>query len=80
LEKEPITLKQRIENLKNDGNPFRRLNLSINADNNGNVTAKLAEGVYEVKLEKYGLSKVCELTQDDVVLFVEPKKHWWQQS
>ena len=77
LEKTPITLKQWAENLKN-GTPFNRLMLSMNTDNDGDVTAKLAEGSYEVKVEKYGLNKVCELTQNDRVLFIEPKKHWWQ--
>ena len=77
LEKEPITLEQWAENLKN-GTPFKRLMLSMNTDDNGNVTAELAEGSYEVKVEKYGLNKVCELTQNDSVLFIEPKKHWWQ--
>jgi hypothetical protein len=50
----------------------------MNTDNNGNVTAELPEGVYEAKVEKYGLSKVCELKQNDEVLFSEPKKYWWQ--
>jgi hypothetical protein len=77
LEKTPITLKQWAENLKN-GTPFKRLILSMNTDNNGNVTAELAEGFYETKVEKYGLSKACELTKNDRVLFIEPKKHWWQ--
>jgi hypothetical protein len=77
LEKESLTLKQWAENLKNES-PFKRLILSMNTDNNGNVTAELTEGVYEVKVEKYGLNKVCELTQNDEVLFIEPKKHWWQ--
>jgi formylglycine-generating enzyme required for sulfatase activity len=77
LEKEPITVKQWAENLKN-GNPFKMLVLSMDTDNNGNVTAELTEGSYEVKVEKYGLNKVCELTQNDEVTFIEPKKHWWQ--
>jgi hypothetical protein len=76
LEKEPITLDQWAENLKN-GTPFKRLILSVNTDNNGNLTAELAEGVYEAKVEKYGLNKVFELTQNSEVLFIEPKKHWW---
>jgi formylglycine-generating enzyme required for sulfatase activity len=46
LEKAPITLKQYAENLKN-GAPFKRLVLSMNTDDNGNVTAELAEGSYE---------------------------------
>jgi hypothetical protein len=79
LEMDPITLKQWAENLKN-GTPFKKLMLSMNTDNSGNVTAELAEGSYEVEVEKYGLSKVCELTQNDTVLFIEPKKHWWQYS
>jgi hypothetical protein len=77
LEKEPITLKQWAENLKN-GTPFKRLMLSMDTDVDGKVTVELAEGVYEVQVEKYGLSKVCELTKNDEVLFVEPKLHWWQ--
>jgi hypothetical protein len=79
LEKAPITPKQWAENLKN-GTPFTRLILSMNTDNDGNVIAECTEGVYEAKVEKYGLGKVCELTQNVEVLFVEPKKHWWQQS
>ncbi len=77
LEKTPITLTEWTENLKN-GAPFRKLMFSINTDNKGNATAKLADGSYEVKVEKYNLSKVCELLQDDTVLFVEPKKNWWR--
>jgi 5-hydroxyisourate hydrolase-like protein (transthyretin family) len=77
LEKTPITLTEWAENLKN-GTPFKKLMLSMNTDNNGNVTAEFAEGSYEAKVEKYNLSKVCELTQDDRILFIEPKKHWWQ--
>ena len=68
LEKTPITLKQWAENLKN-GTPFKKLILSMNTDNNGNVTAELAEGSYEVKVEKYGLNKVCELTQNESSLY-----------
>jgi formylglycine-generating enzyme required for sulfatase activity len=74
LEKTAITLKQWAENLKN-GAPFEKLVLSMNTDDNGNVTAELAEGSYEVKVEKYGLNEVCELTQNNSVLFIEPKKH-----
>ena len=77
LEKAPITLQQWTENLKN-GTPFKRLVLSMNTDDNGSVTAKLAEGSYEVMVEKYGLSKVCELTKDEKVVFITPKMHWWQ--
>jgi 5-hydroxyisourate hydrolase-like protein (transthyretin family) len=77
LEKEPITPKQWAENLKN-GTPFKRLILSMNTDNNGKVTAELTEGVYEAKVEKYGLNKIYELTQNNEVLFIEPKLHWWQ--
>jgi hypothetical protein len=79
LEKEPITPKQWAENLKN-GTPFTRLIFSKNTGNDGNVIAELTEGVYEVKVEKYGLGTVYELTQNVEVLFIEPKKHWWQQS
>jgi hypothetical protein len=46
LETEPITPEQWVENLKN-GAPFKRLVLSMNTDDNGNVTAELAEGSYE---------------------------------
>lgn len=77
LEKEPITLKHWAANLKN-GVPFKTLMLSMNTDNNGNATAELAEGFYEVKVEEYGLSQACELRQNDSFLFIEPKKHWWQ--
>ena len=79
LEKSSITLKQWTENLKNE-TAFKKLILSMNTDDNGNVSAELAEGSYEVEVEKYGLNKVCELTQNDTVLFIEPKKHWWQYS
>jgi hypothetical protein len=77
LEKEPLTLKQWAENLKN-GAGFKRLAFSTNTDGEGKVTAEIAEGSYEVIVEKYGLIKACELTQNTEVLFVEPKKHWWQ--
>ena len=76
LEKEPLTLKQWAENLKN-GSPFKRLIVSMNTDNNGTVTVELAEGSYEVEEEKFGFNKVFDLTQNDEVLFIEPKKHWW---
>ena len=51
LKKAPITLKQWAKNLKN-GVPFKKLILSMNTDNDGNVTAELAEGSFEVKVEK----------------------------
>jgi len=51
---------------------------STNTDDKGDVSSELSEGLYEAKVEKYGLIKVFELMQDDKVLFVEPKKHWWQ--
>lgn len=76
LEKEPLTLKQWTENLKN-GSPFKRLIVSMNTDNNGTVTVELAEGSYEVEEEKFGFNKVFDLTQNDEILFIEPKKHWW---
>ena len=79
LEKAPITPQQWAENLKN-GTPFKRLMLSKNTDNDGNVTTELVEGSYEVKVEKYGLNKTFELTQNNRVLFIEPKKRWWQSS
>jgi hypothetical protein len=50
----------------------------MNTDNNGNVTSELPVGVYEAKVEKFGLSKLCELKQNDEILFVEPQLHWWQ--
>jgi len=50
---------------------------SMNTDNNGIVTAEVSEGIYEAKIEKYGLTKICEITQNDEIVFVEPKKHWW---
>jgi hypothetical protein len=77
LETESVTLKQWAENLKN-GTPFKRLMVSTNTDNNGNATVELTKGVYEAIVEKYGLSKVCELTQNEEVLFIEPKNHWWK--
>lgn len=77
LEKNPITIGQWAENLKN-GSPFKRLMVSVNSDREGNVTAELAEGSYEIEVEKYGLTKVCELTQNESVVFAEPKQHWWQ--
>ena len=77
LEKNPITIGQWAENLKN-GSPFKRLIASVNSDKEGNVTTELAEGSYEIEVEKYRLTKVCELTQNESVVFAEPKKHWWQ--
>jgi hypothetical protein len=76
LEKEGITLKQWGENLRN-GSPFKRLILSMNTDNNGDVSAELPGGVYEANVELFGLNNVCDLTQNAELLFVEPKKHWW---
>jgi hypothetical protein len=76
-EKEPITLKQWGENLKN-GAPFKKLIFSMNTDNRGTITAELPAGDYEVKAEGFDLTKVCGLVQNEEVLFVEPKKHWWQ--
>ena len=49
----------------------------MNTDNNGKVTVELAEGSYEVEVEKFGFIKVFELMQNDEVFFIEPKKHWW---
>ena len=77
VEKEPITLKQWGENLKN-GTPFKRLMFSVNTDDVGKVNAELAEGDYEVEVEKYGSIKNCTLKQNDEIVFVEPKTHWWQ--
>ncbi len=75
LEKEPITIMQWAENLKNGG-PFKKLILSTNTDNNGAVTVALIEGSYEVEVEKFG-NKVLEFTQNAEVLFIEPRRHWW---
>jgi hypothetical protein len=72
-----LTLEQWTENLKN-GSPFKRLAASLNSDEDGTVTAMLTEGSYEVDVEKYRLIKVCELTKNDSVVFIEPKKRWWQ--
>ncbi len=77
LEKKPITVEQWTENLRN-GAPFKRLMLSKNSDDQGNVTAEFAEGSYEIKVEEFSSIKTCELTQNEQVVFVEPKKHWWQ--
>jgi hypothetical protein len=76
LEKEPITVQQWAENLKN-GDSFERLILSINTDNYGSATAELAEGVYDIRVEKYGLTKICEFRQNDEVTLIEPRKSWW---
>ena len=77
LEKESITLKQWAENLKN-GTPFKRLMISMDTDNYGKVTAELSEGTYETRVEKYGFANVCDLKQNDEVVFIEPKKQWWR--
>jgi hypothetical protein len=77
LEKAPITLNQWAENLKN-GTPFKKLVISMNTEENGNISTNLAEGSYEVEVEKYDLRKVCELTKDENVVFIAPKEHWWQ--
>ena len=53
--------------------PFKKLILSMNTDNNGNITAEFEEGSYEAELEKHGLKKVCELTQNDRVLSLNRK-------
>ena len=79
VEKGPITPNQWTENLKN-GTPFKTLMISLSTDNNGNVTAELPEGDYEAKVERYGLNQVSELTQNLQILFIEPKKRWWQKS
>jgi hypothetical protein len=76
IEQESLNLQQLTENLKN-GTPFKRLVLSISTDNNGAVTIQLPEGVYEARVEEYGLNKVCELKQNAEILFIEPKKPWW---
>ena len=46
----------------------------MNTDSDGDVTAELVEASYEVKVEKYGSKKPFELTQNNRVLFIEPKK------
>ena len=76
-EKEPISPEQCAENIKNGAAAFKRLILTASTDNDGIVTAEVAVGSYEVKLEAYGLSEICELTQNREILFIEPKKHWW---
>lgn len=76
VEEGPITPKQWIENLRN-GTPFNTLIISTTTSNNGAVTVEFPEGVYEVKVEGYGLNQVCELTHNLEILFIEPKKHWW---
>jgi hypothetical protein len=75
-EKEPISPEQYSENIRN-GAAFKRLILTASTDNEGIVTAEVAAGSYEVKLEAYGLSEICELTQNKEIRFIEPKKHWW---
>ena len=75
IEKEAITPKQWAENLRN-GTPFKTLMISMTTSNNGAVTVEFPEGVYEVKVEGYDLNKVCELTHNLEILFIEPKKHW----
>jgi len=77
IEKEPITPQQWAENLKN-GSSFKSLVLSMNTNDKGKVTAELPEGVYEAKVEKYGLTQFCDLKQNVKVIFVEPRKRWWQ--
>jgi hypothetical protein len=77
LEKEPISPQQWVENLRN-GAPFKRLVLSRNMDNNGVVTAELAIGAYEVKIDELAFAKTIELTQNSEILVIEPKKHWWK--
>jgi hypothetical protein len=74
IEKEPISPEQWVENLKN-GAAFKRLILVASTDNEGIVTVALVAGSYEVKLEAYSLSQICELTQNKELLFIEPKKH-----
>jgi len=78
LENKPITIEQWGENLKN-GSPFKRLILSKNSDATGSVTSELAEGSYEFVVEKFGSTKVCELKQNESVIFAESKKHWGQK-
>jgi len=39
----------------------------------GIVTLELSNGVYEVTVEKYGLAKICELMQNDEVIFLNRK-------
>jgi len=79
VEKGPITPNQWIENLKN-GTPFETLMILAKTDITGSVKAELPEGVYEAKVEAYGLDQVCALTQNLEALFIGPKKRWWQKS
>jgi hypothetical protein len=76
IEKEPISPEQFAENIKN-GAAFKRLMLIASTNNEGIVTAELAPGSYEVNLEAYGLREICQLDQNEEILFIEPKKHWW---
>ena len=69
LEKEPITLNQWEENLKN-GSPFKRLIISTNTDEKGTVTSELPEGVYDANVELFGLKNFFDLTQNAEILFV----------
>ncbi len=73
IEKEAIALMQWTKNLKN-GTPFKKLILSMNADNNGVITAELPKGVYEAKVEKYGLNKVFELTKNAKFFLLNQKR------
>ena len=79
IEKGPITPNQWAENLRN-GTPFKTMITSMNTNSNGIVTVELPAGAYETTTEGYGSNQVCELSQDLEILFVEPKKHWWQKS
>jgi hypothetical protein len=74
-EKNPISIEQWTENLRN-GTPFKQLMLATATDENGNIATEQAEGTYEISVETVGL-KTCELSQNTDMVFVEPKKHWW---
>ena len=76
LEKEPISPEQWAENLRN-GTSFKRLIFSGKTDASGTATAELISATYEVKVEGYAFAKILDVTQNEEILFVEPKKKWW---
>ena len=76
LEKEPISPEQWAENLRN-GTSFKRLIFSRKTDASGTATAELISATYEVKVEGYAFAKILDVTQNEEILFVEPKKKWW---
>ncbi len=77
LEKEPISPQQWVENLRNRA-PFKRFILSKDIDKKGTVKVELTGGICEAKAPEYSLGKIFELTQNKEILFIKPKKKWWQ--